>query len=316
MSNYVGIQGQIWKNNLRSILLLIAFPVLLLALVWVFLYFTTPPEVDRVEQANESFFNVVPWVIAITGVWFLISWFMHTSMINRMTGAKPISRQDNKRVYNLMENLCIQEGMQMPKLQVIEDDSLNAFASGINQKTYAVTVTRGLLNKLDDRELEGVLAHELAHIKNRDVRMMIIALIFVGIFALVGQIAFRSILFNAMSRRGGGGGRGGAQAMILVLVLAMLAYFFSLIFRFAISRKREYMADAEASRMTRNPQGLASALRKISGNPHVKTVKSDDVAEMFIENKPDKSSGITSFISGLFATHPPVEKRIEVLEQY
>ena len=316
MSQYVGIQTQIWKNNTRSVLLLIAFPLLLLAMVWVFIFLTTPPELDQVAATNDAFINAVPWVILIAGGWFLISWFMHSSMINRMTGSRPLERKDNKRVYNLLENLCIQEGVKMPKMQVIEDDSLNAFASGINEKTYTITVTRGLINKLNDEELEGVIAHELAHIKNRDVRLLIISLIFVGIFAVIGQIAFRSMIYSSLSRGGGNRGKGGAQAMIIVLVLALVAYFFSLIFRFALSRKREYMADASAAQMTRNSKGLASALRKISGNPKVKTVKSDDVAEMFIENQPDKSSGIMSFISGLFATHPPIDKRIKALEQY
>ncbi len=317
MRAYTGIQTQISRNNLRSVLLIIAFPALLLSMVWLFWYIVSPPEagVDRLELTNQSFTEAIPFVIGATLIWFLISYFTHTSIINATTGAKPLERRNNKKVYNLTENLCIAEGMPMPKLQIIETDALNAFASGINRKSYRVTLTRGLINKLDDHELEGVIAHELAHIKNKDVRLLIISLIFVGIFSLVAQIAFRSLLYGSMFRSRGNQ-KGSGQVMIIILVLAMIAYFFSMIFRFALSRKREYMADAEAVNMTKRPESLASALRKISGNFRVESVKSDHVAEMFIENQPDKSSGFMSFISGMFATHPPIEKRVKVLEQF
>ena len=127
---------------------------------------------------------------------FLIAWFSHTSIIKRATGSQPLERKENKRVYNLTENLCISRGMKMPKVYVIEDDSLNAFASGLSDKTFAVTLSRGIINKLEDDELEAVIAHELTHIINRDVRLLIVSIIFVGIFAFITEMAFRSLRFT------------------------------------------------------------------------------------------------------------------------
>src|SRR5690606_3093631 len=124
-------------------------------------------------------------------IWFVIAWFANTAIIQAATGARPLERKENMRVYNLVENLCISQGMKMPNVYVIEDDALNAYASGINEKTYAVTLTRGIINTLDDAELEGVIAHELAHIRNRDVRLLIVSIVFVGIFAFLSQMAIR-----------------------------------------------------------------------------------------------------------------------------
>jgi heat shock protein HtpX len=234
-------------------------------------------------------------------------------MINRAAGSKPLERKENMRVYNLVENLCMSKGMKMPKVNIIEDQALNAFASGINEKTYTVTLTRGIIGRLNDEELEGVIAHELMHIRNRDVRLLIICIIFVGIFSFVAQILFRSMLYGGVGRRRN---KGDNRAMLIAMVIAFVAFILSMVFRFAISRKREYMADSGAAEMTKKPWALASALRKISGNYQVRSVKSDDVAELFIENRPDKSSGLMAAITGLFATHPPIDKRIRILEQF
>jgi heat shock protein HtpX len=219
-------------------------------------------------------------------------------------------------VYNLTENLCMGIGMTMPKLQIIESDSLNAFASGINQKTYTVTLTRGILNSLDDSELEGVIAHELMHIRNKDVRLLIISIIFVGIFSFLIQFAFRSILYGSMFNNRKNGKDNGAALMIVILLVSLVAYFLGLLFKFALSRKREYMADAGAAQMTKNPLALASALRKISGNADLSEVKSEDIQEMFIENPPGSSAGLLGDIGSFFSTHPPIEKRIQILEQF
>ncbi|WP_114752231.1 M48 family metallopeptidase [Pleomorphovibrio marinus] len=314
MASYVGIQSQIRRNNFRSVLLLLGFPLLILGAVYLFVYLTYPSEgqAPEVNAVNETFVQVIPGVIIAVGIWFAIAFLFHSSMINSAAGAKPLERKENMRVYNLVENLCISKGMRMPKVNIIEDDALNAFASGINEKTYTVTLTRGIMNKLNDEELEGVIAHELMHIRNRDVRLLIISIIFVGIFSFIAQILFRSMLYGAGRRRG----KDDNKALIIAMVIAFIAFLLSMLFRFAISRKREYMADSGAAEMTKKPWALASALRKISGNYQVKSVKSDDVAELFIENRPDKSSGMMSAITGLFATHPPIEKRIKVLEQF
>ncbi|MFO7822348.1 MAG: M48 family metallopeptidase [Cyclobacterium sp.] len=311
MATYIGIQTQIRRNNMRSVLLLLGFPLLILAAVYAFLYFTLPPE-NTNASINDIFLDTIPGVLIAVAIWFVIAFFFHTKMISGAAGAKPLERKENMRVYNLVENLCISKGMRMPKVNIIEDQALNAFASGINEKTYTVTLTRGIINELNDEELEGVIAHELMHIRNKDVRLLIISIIFVGIFSFIAQILFRSMLYGAGRRRG----KNDNRAMLIAMVIAFIAFLLSMLFRFAISRKREYMADSGAAEMTKKPWALAAALKKISGNYRVQSVKSDDVAELFIENRPDKSSGILSAITGLFATHPPIEKRIEVLEQF
>jgi heat shock protein HtpX len=308
---YVGIQKQISRNNRNSVLLLIAFPALLLGMVYLFLHFTTHPENSSAEF---QFGRIAPWVVAATAVWFLIAWKFNTSMINSATGSRPLERKENKRVYNLVENLCIANGMRMPKINVIEDDSLNAFASGISDSSYTVSLSRGIVNKLADDELEAVIAHELAHIRNRDVRLLIITIIFVGIFAFIANIAFRSLLYGSVGRNRSSG-KNNAPVILIIIVLSAVAYFISLLLRFGISRSREYMADAGAAEMTRKPWALAGALRKISGDPLIEAVKNPDVAQMFIENP--RLSGKKGFSLGsIFATHPPIEKRIAVLEQF
>ncbi|MFN6944586.1 MAG: M48 family metallopeptidase [Cytophagaceae bacterium] len=314
MAEYIGIHGQIQRNNTRSVLLLLGFPALILGTVWLFFFLINynPEEGTNVGMVNDYFVGAIPGVLIFVLIWFLIAYFTHSSMIKMATGSETLQRKENMRVYNLVENLCISQGMSMPQVNIIRDKSLNAFASGINEKTYTVTLTQGIIEKLNDEELEGVIAHELMHIKNKDVRLLIISIIFVGIFSFIAQIAFRSFLYGGGRRRGKNDGK----IILIAMVLAILAYLLSILFRFAISRSREYMADSGAADMTKNPRALASALRKISGNFRVKSVKSPDVAEMFIENRPEESAGVMSAISGLFATHPPIEKRIAVLEQF
>jgi heat shock protein HtpX len=308
---YIGIQKQIRKNNINSVFLLIAFPALLLAMVFLFLFFTTH---ETYKTPEGEFARIAPFVIGATGIWFLIAWKFNTAMINSATGARPLERKENKRVYNLVENLCIANGMQLPKINVIEDDSLNAFASGISNSTYTVSLSRGIINKLNDDELEGVIAHELAHIRNRDVRLLIISIIFVGIFAFIANVAFRGLRFGAIGSNRSNN-KNSAPAILIILVLSAVAYFISLLLRFGISRSREYMADAGAAEMTRKPWALAGALRKISGDPLIEAVKNRDVAQMFIEN-PQLSDKKGFSIGSIFATHPPIKKRIAVLEQF
>lgn len=314
MSNYIGIQSQITRNNRMSVVFLLAFPVLILASVYAFLLFIGQDEEGvNFDAVNDLFINAVPFVIFVTGAWFMIAYWMHGSMISAATGSKTLSRKDNMRVYNLVENLCMSQGMTMPKVNIIEDPALNAFASGLNEKSYTVTLTRGIINELNDEELEGVIAHELMHIKNKDVRLLVISIIFVGIFSFLVQVLFRSFLYGGHSRKKD---KQDGKLVIVALVIAAVAYFLSLLFKFGLSRKREYMADAGASDMTKKPWALASALRKISGNHNVNSVKGDDVKEMFICYEPDTSAGISSMLSGMFATHPPIKKRIQVLENF
>ncbi len=300
------------------------FPLVLFGLVWLFFFFISIGQVQYasseeekytvLSQINYNFIKTIPWILIGVIIWFTIAWFSHTTMINMATGSRPLERKENKRVYNLVENLCIACGMKMPKVNIIEDDSLNAFASGINEETYTVSLSRGIIERLNDQELEAVIAHELAHIRNRDVRLLIISIIFVGIFAFISQTLFRSLRFGSISRNDNKGR--GALAIIVAMILALIGYFIAILFRFALSRKREYLADAGSAELTRNPLALASALRKISYDPTIEAVQRDDVAQMFIEN-PQKELKNSSFsFSSLFATHPPIEKRIEILEQF
>jgi heat shock protein HtpX len=318
MSEYIGLQEQIKKNNIRSLFLLVSFPLLILGAFYVIIAVGSKDTIGNFDSqmASTNFLSGLPLVFLIVGIWFLIAYFSHSTMINMATGARYLDRKENLMVYNLTENLCMGIGMTMPKLQIIESDSLNAFASGINQKTYTVTLTRGILNSLDDSELEGVIAHELMHIRNKDVRLLIISIIFVGIFSFLIQFAFRSILYGSMFNNRKNGKDNGAALMIVILLVSLVAYFLGLLFKFALSRKREYMADAGAAQMTKNPLALASALRKISGNADLSEVKSEDIQEMFIENPPGSSAGLLGDIGSFFSTHPPIEKRIQILEQF
>jgi len=319
---YVGLQQQITSNNIKSTLLLIAFPLLVLIAVFAVIYFTHFDQEGNphLDLAIQSFIQTIPFVLLGVGIWFCIAFFGNSAMINLATGSKPLERKENMRIYNLVENLCISVGMKMPKVNIIESPALNAFASGINEKTYSVTLTRGIIDTLNDEELEGVIAHELTHIRNKDVRLLIVTIVFVGIFSFIVQIAFRSLLFSgggSSSRKDKDDGKG---LMLIILVVSAVAYFLSILFKLALSRRREYLADAGAVEMTKKPLALANALKKISGNSKIESVKSEDVESMFIENLPGDSSedsmGFLGGLGGLFSTHPPIAKRIQVLEQF
>lgn len=319
---YVGIQTQIRQNNFRSTLLLFSFPCLVAGLTWLFLFaiFVMGGYQEGVQTSlylphvNLLFLQALPWVVGAVGLWMLIAYFSHSLMIRSATASAPLERKENKRVYNLVENLCMSNGMPMPKINVIEDDSLNAFASGINKRSYTVTLSRGIINKLNDDELEAVIAHELSHIRNHDVHLLIVSIVFVGVFAFLSQMLFRSLIYAP--RRSNNKKNNGIALIIVALIIAAIGYLISVLLRFAISRKREYLADAGSAEMTKNPLALASALRKISDDPLIEAVEREDVAQLFIEHPSAKKSGIMAGLSGLFATHPPIKKRIAVLEQF
>ena len=308
---YIGLDKQIRKNNFNSILLLIAFPALLLGMVYLFLFFTNR-EYDI--DPNSLFVRYLPFVMAGVGIWFFIAWTGHSAFIKMATHSKSLERMENKRVYNLLENLCISQGMKMPKLNIIDDDSLNAFASGISERSYSISLSKGIIEKLNDEELEGVIAHELSHIKNRDVRLLIISIIFVGIFAFLAELAFRSLRFAGSGKKSKDSKGSGAIILIAIAITAV-AYLLSILLRFGISRKREYLADAGAADMTKKPHALANALRKISEDPYIEAVESRDVAQLFIGN-PKPSAHKSASWDNMFATHPPIEKRIALLDQF
>jgi len=328
---------QVRRNNMMSMLLLLLFPLILLGMVWVFLalvnYFGNgyPDQYGNVvnyldaDVVNVYFISTIPWVIGGVGIWFLIAYFANTSMIKHATGARSLTRRENPRVYNIVENLCMTCGMDTPKINVIDDPQLNAFASGIDKSSYTVTVTTGLLSLLNDDELAGVIAHELTHIRNRDTRLLVISIIFVGIISAIMSLVVR-MMYHTMWFGGGGrrsdseSGKGNGLSMIVILLIGLLcsaiAYFFTMLTRFAISRKREYMADAGGAELCGNPLALASALRKISGDPGLGNVGRDDIAQMYIIHPKSFSQGIMSFVNSLFSTHPSTENRIRILEQF
>lgn len=311
---YFGLHSQIRKNNANSVLLLILFPVVFYVLTWLFFFFMSvgfEKEQTNLFNVNRSFLSTIPWITIGIIVWFIIAWFSHTAIIDAATNSKPLERSKNKRVYNLVENICISCGMQMPKINIIEDDSLNAFASGINPKTYSVSLSRGIIDKLKDDELEAVIAHELTHIRNRDVRLLIISIVFVGIFGFITEMLFRSMQFGRIGR-----GKKEGAGIFIALLLALVGYLLASLFRFALSRKREFLADAGSAELTRRPLSLASALRKVSADPTIEAVRRKDVAQMFIENPHEMKEKRSFSFANLFATHPPIEKRIQLLEQY
>ena len=327
---YVGIHTQQVRNNLRSVMLLFCFPLIILLLVWVFFliiaHLGQDPyyPVDVVALATAETLHTLPWVAGVVGIWFLIAYFTNTAMVRSATGARPLERRENPRVYNIVENLCIAGGMPMPKVNVIDTPMLNAFASGIDDSSYTVTVTTGICQCLDDEELAGVIAHELTHIRNRDTRLLIISIVFVGIMSALVGIAFR-MLWNGMIFGTGGRrsndreGNGGVAVIVMFAVAAVLAalgYFFTLLTRFAISRKREYMADAGGAELCGNPLALASALRKISAAPMPAAEGREDVAQLFIIHASLKGEGLADLFSEMFATHPSTESRIRYLEQF
>jgi heat shock protein HtpX len=234
------------------------------------------------------------------------------------TGAHGVSRKEAPKLYNALENLCISRGIPMPRLQIIETPALNAYAAGLKEGQYVIAVTRGLMETLSDEELESVLGHELTHIRNRDTQLMVIAIIFAGIFAFVADMVIRGWNFpygvwpRSERRRDEGGGRGGgggaALAIIVAIAIVLISWGLSTLIRFALSRSREYLADAGSVELTKNPDAMIRALRKIERN-----AKFDVPSRMeafFIEN-PLSGSG-----AYLLSTHPSIEDRVAALERF
>ncbi len=312
-----GLQTHIWNNNLKSILLLAGFPLLLLLLMYgltvgyVGFVEYVPSTAEGMVRAFEHMQRIWPFAFLGAAVWFLFAWAFHQKMIEASVGAKGLTRKEAPELYNLLENLCISRGITTPSLNIVETPALNAFASGISDKSYKITVTRGLVEALEPDELEAVLAHELTHIRNRDVRLLIISVIFVGIFSFVGEMAFdgmfrRGIRMGGHTRSRNGDSRGGGALILIAVAMIVIAYLLALVIRFSLSRKREFLADAGAADLTRNPDAMVRALQKISGKSHFEAP--NDVQQMMIANRVR--------FAGVFATHPPIDKRIEALRDY
>jgi heat shock protein HtpX len=309
----VGLQTHIWANNTRSTLLLIGFPVMLtlvlfgLELVLMGFGFL-PNSGGTLEQdiglAMSMLWGTIPLAVVIALIWFWIAWAANQGLIDLMTGARKVERQDQPELYNMLENLAISRGMATPTLRIIENTSLNAFASGIREDHYSVTVTRGLMDALDHDEMEAVLAHEMTHVINKDVRTMVIASIFAGIISVICQLVFRGLFYL----RGGKDNKNAGPLILIGFVIAAVGYVFAIVIRLMLSRTREYVADAGSVELTKNPDAMISALRKVSGRS--KLDAPDDVQGMFLDNERE------GFTDALFATHPSIDKRIAALIRF
>jgi len=268
-----GLYTHIQSNKRRSVALLIGLFFLVYVMVFAGALLAEALTVDApldymVQAAIYDLVKAFPFATIGTVIWIAIAYKFHQRMIDAVTGAQPVARQEEPRLYNLLENLCISRGITMPTLRIADDDALNAFATGLNEKQYSITVTRGLMNALNDAELEAVLGHELTHIRNGDVRMLVIAVVIAGAISFFGELVFRIFFQNVMwggGRRSSGDDRkgGAGLAIIIALVIITVVWILSIVIRFALSRQREYLADAGSVELTKNPDAMISALRKM-----------------------------------------------------
>ncbi|MGB5901833.1 MAG: M48 family metallopeptidase [Xanthobacteraceae bacterium] len=318
-----GLYTHIASNKMRSMLLLAGLFVLVYVMVFAGALLA---EVLRHNNRAVDYYLNAAWrdmyaaiPIATIGavVWIIVAYFFHQKIIDMVTGGRDVTRVEQPRLYNQLENLCISRGIPMPKLKVMDSPALNAFATGLNPRQYAITVTSGLLNNLDDAEIEAVLGHELTHIRNGDVQLMVVAVIIAGVVGFFGELFFR-IFFNNGIRFGGGrsssdsdrkGGGGGAIFAVLIAVaLIALAWIMSQVVRFALSRSREFLADAGSVELTKNPDAMISALRKIENRGELPGATSA-VMEMCVDNPREG-------FADLFATHPSVDARVKALVKF
>lgn len=318
-----GLYTHIASNKFRSMLLLAGLFVLIYVLVFAGALVAEVMNDSRrtvnfyLAAATHDLIKALPIATVASALWIVIAYFFHQKMIDALTGGHDVTRQEQPRLYNLLENLCISRGIPMPKLKIMESDALNAFATGLNQRQYSVTVTSGLLNALNDQEMEAVLGHELTHIRNGDVQLMVVAVIIAGVIGFVGEMVFR-VFFNGGFRFGGGrsssdsdrrGGGGGAIfAILIAAALVALAWVLSQVVRLALSRSREYLADAGSVELTKNPDAMISALRKIENRGELPGATSA-VMEMCIDNPREG-------FADLFATHPSVDSRVQALVKF
>ncbi len=318
-----GLYTHIASNKFRSMLLLGGLFLLIYVMVFAggliaeVAINSSRPFDDYIVLAGRDLVKALPYATIGAALWIVIAYFFNQQIIDAVTGGQDVTRQEQPRLYNTLENLCISRGIPMPKLKVIDDTALNAFASGLNRRQYSITVTTGLLKELNDQEIEAVLGHELTHIRNGDVQLMVVAVIIAGVIGFFAELLFR-MFFNSSWRFGGGrsssssdGDRkgGGAFAIILLAVaLIGFAWGLSLVVRFALSRSREFLADAGSVELTKDPDAMISALRKIEGRGELPGATSA-VMEMCIDNPREG-------FADLFATHPSVDARVKALVQY
>lgn len=291
---------QITSNKRRTILIAILFIVFVVFLGWFFGY----------VLGFQGFF---PLAIIISLITTTFSYFAGDKVALWTAGAQPIARENNLEVYRLVENLCITAGLPMPKIYMINDAAPNAFATGRDPKHASLALTSGIVSIMTKEELEGVIAHELSHVRNYDIRVMTIIIVLVGTVALISDWFLRSMFFGGFRRRGRNNDEGGAIMMVFFvigLVLAILSPLIAKLIQLAISRRREFLADASGALLTRYPEGLASALEKIEAYKQPMLHANNATAHLYISNPFGATAG---FISKMFSTHPPIEERIKVL---
>ena len=309
-----GLYTHIRANKRRSIALLIGLFLLVYLLVYAgALIGEALGSIEPIDVLARSAFAdtlyAAPFATAGTALWILIAYKFHQSMIDAVTGGREMTRQQAPRLYNLLENLCISRGITAPKLKVIQEDSLNAFAAGMNERQYSITVTSGLLDNLNDAQVESVLGHELTHIRNGDVRLLVIAVIIAGVISFFAELIYRLLWQGGFRWRGRDGDRRGTgMALLIALALIAIAWMLSIVIRFALSRKREYLADAGSVELTKNPDAMISALRKIEGRGELAGATSA-VMEMCLDNP-------RQGFSNIFDTHPPIDSRVAALVQF
>src|SRR5882672_2425955 len=327
-----GLYTHIASNKFRSMLLLAGLFVLIYVLVYAGaliaeVVINSDGSVDYyLMAASRDLVKAFPYATGAAALWIVIAYFFHQSMIDAVTGGEDVTRQQQPRLYNLVENLCISRGLAMPKLKVMDSEALNAFATGLNQRQYAVTVTSGLLKALNDQEIEAVLGHELTHIRNGDVQLMVIAVIIAGVVGFFGELFFRMFTNLSWNSSGSGSsssssassssdsdskGSGGGGAIVVVIIavaLIVVAWLLSQVVKLALSRSRELLADAGSVELTKNPDAMISALRKIENRGELAGATSA-VMELCIDNPREG-------FADLFATHPSVDSRVQALVKY
>jgi len=320
MAAAYGLYTHIQSNKRRSVALLLGlfFLVYLMVFAGALLAETLTQDASLdwlIRKALQDLIWAAPIATVGTVAWIVIAYFFNQSLIDAVTGSQEVTRKEEPRLYNILENLCISRGITMPKLKVADDSALNAFASGLNERQYSITVTQGLLDRLDDREIEAVLGHELTHIRNLDVRMLVIATVIAGVIGFFAELLFR-MMFQGGWRFGGGrssgdgdrGKGGGMIAIVIAVALVAAAWLLSVVIRFALSRKREFLADAGSVELTKDPDAMISALRKIEGRGELVGATSA-VMEMCVDNPREG-------FADLFATHPSIDSRIKALVDF
>ncbi len=284
---------QVDKNVRNTYILMSVFLIFIITVGWIF------------SEAMDS--SAILWFAIIFSILMSVgSYWFSDKIVLAMSNAKLVEFESNKELYRLVENLCITAGLPLPKIYIIDDTAPNAFATGRDSRHAVIAVTSGLLQKLDRSELEGVIAHELSHIGNRDILLSTVVVVLVGIVALLADFFRRSMWFGGGRRNNDRGG--GGLIVIAAIILSILAPVFAMLIQLAISRKREFLADADGALLTRYPEGLANALRKISADQEPLEVANRATAHLYIAN-PFKGQKV----SKMFMTHPPIEERIAAL---